>query len=63
MRHKAGNSAMSVSNLMIICDATEDNEILYAYLKVIPSLTIFEANVLKQELDEAKVKLAAEKER
>ena len=40
MRHKAGNSAMSVSNLMIICDATEDNEILYAYLKVIPSLTI-----------------------
>jgi hypothetical protein len=60
MGHKSGNTAMGVTNLMMVYDATEDNDALKGYLKAVDNLTVFTENKLAMEVEDLNRKLSGE---
>ncbi|AIF85030.1 site-specific recombinase XerD [Candidatus Nitrososphaera evergladensis SR1] len=52
MGHKVGNQQTGVTRLMMVYDATEENELLREYLRVIEHVTITDENRAKMQLKE-----------
>jgi len=60
MGHKTGNPELGVTKLMMVYDATEENDALLGYVKAIDNLTIFTENKLQMEVSELQQKVLSQ---